>query len=61
MSQKLSRSTDLDEPIAKARAAGLAPVADVYETLQDILKIVEVIEAADAGRLVPHEGKHQFS
>ena len=51
MSQKLFRSSDLDEPIAKATASGIAPLVGVFETLREILTIVEVIEAADAGRL----------
>lgn len=49
MTPKL-RSADLDEPIAKAMAAGLDPVAKVFTALRNILEIVEVIEAADAGR-----------
>lgn len=44
------RSTDFDQHIVKARAAGLVSVASVYETIQDILKVCEVIEAEDARR-----------
>lgn len=60
MSQKLLRSSDLDEPIGKAMAAGLAPVAKVFETLRDILTIVESIEAEDAGRLAAHKASINF-
>lgn len=49
MSQKLL-SSDFDEKIAKARSGGLATVASVYETMQAILKVCEVIETEDARR-----------
>ena len=53
MSQK-SLSTDLDEPIAKAMAAGLNPVAKVFTTFRDILERVEKIEAANSVQLAGH-------
>jgi hypothetical protein len=51
---------DINEVIVKAAKLGLTPLVKAYETVREILQIVEAIEREDARRLREREAARKF-
>jgi hypothetical protein len=54
------RHGDINEAIVKAAKLGIAPLDKAYETVRQILQIIENVEAEDARRTREREAARKY-